>query len=197
MNNSKIFYNLAKEAVNGVAQLPMLVWSDVNTRTEIYLIDKSGESKIVNPSMSGNFDNLVSSISQILGDNNIIESSMSGDDSTYPIDPIEFQNDEIVWDDLLQAIKDCLDLQPTLPVIDTAKGIDNSDLVTELERNFKDDIAASSLDAAYDSIIHYLAHLGHDLGINSLGIDGSLAINERFRHRIIKHLNETYPIHFV
>ncbi len=190
-NNAEILIKKAGAANEQEQQFPMLVWSDINEQTEIYLINNDHSVKAVNLSQTGNFLTLQKQIAEILGEADVLKRAYSGDELIYPIDPIEFQDDHIVWEPLFANITEALAHKPSYS-IDT-----NEALIEELQANFRADVAASSLISAYDSIINYLAHLGHDLSVNSIGIDGLLCDNEIFCRRLIKHLNETYPIHFV
>lgn len=189
MDYRTIYQDLAAFSAAKV-KTPLLVWHESPTESEILLIAAQDNISKINTSKGGNFFTLLAKISAITGQKDSLLAAIEGDELSYPIEPIELLEAELNWQPLINLIEQARALEP-----EYADSL-SPELIAELKNNFSQDVTAAAVDAAFHSIILYLAAQANSLGITSVGVSGELALNDRFRYLIAKHLSDTFEIRF-
>jgi hypothetical protein len=170
--------------------LPMLVWSDTGDRSEVFLVSSPTKIRQISHFKSGNIIGLLDKIADLTKQRDPVASAYAGDELLYPLDLVELDPVAPDWTTLIADLRAVLETRRDYPADLKAEVLD------ELENDFRQDVTAAALEAVYNSIIYYLAHLATELGVRSLGFVGELAYNDRFRTNLIKNLNEEYQLRF-
>jgi len=168
-------------------QYPLIVWSDVSKSPGILLYDALETFRILTGSQVVNISTLIKEISRLCGIEDLVKAAEAGDEQFFPFPVSEFPDDDISWNKLLTELKSELgNFNPY--------SLTNLELLQELKKNYKLDLAASALFSVYNSVIYYLAKLSHELAVKSIGVSGSLAENSRFLTLLHNNLGGHYQI---
>ena len=168
-------------------QFPTLVWSDKTEAIDILLMDSKNKHRILSNPDGVSITMLIEEISKIIGVANLVNEAENADEHFFSFAISEFSDDIISWNKLLSDFKKELGyFKP--------HSISDPKLLLELKKNYQLDLAASALNSAYNSAIYYLAKLCNELAVNSIGVSGNLAKNDRFLKLLHSNLGEHYQI---
>jgi len=168
-------------------QYPILIWADTDAKTELVLKDNASPARIINSANKMSVLTLIAEISRITGIEDLVTEAVNGDELFFAFNIVEFPEDIIIWKTLLTELETEVGNYQSNPDATV-------DVQAELNRFYRLDLASSALETVYASVIYYLARLGNELAVNSLGISGNLAHNNRFIKLLTANLGEDYVI---
>lgn len=166
---------------------PILIWTDTKEKSQLVLKDTNKPPRIINEDNHMSIPALIEEISKITDIPDLPGAGIDGDEAFFPFKVSEFNDDLIIWNTLLEDLKK--EVENYKPHPDGT-----AEVQAELNRLYRLDLATSALEAVYDSIIYYMAALGNDLAVKSLGVSGILTTDNRFIKLLTANLAEHYEI---
>lgn len=167
---------------------PVLIWSELENVSTIYLAVSQDNIKIVNSFSDHNLSTLFLKLQEIAKIDSFLETKDLGDPETYPFEIIPL-TDKLNWNKLITAYSLEIDYDQSKPEFD-------SYLNEALNHYYKADISAAAVDAIYLSIILYMVTTAQELGLQQIAFRGDITYQERFALLLHRNLPEEMSAQF-
>lgn len=167
---------------------PLLIWSEADKQSSIYLAASSDSVKRIHNIKNHNISSLLLELEGLMGSDNFIKTQAIGDAATYPF-KLQSLQDDLSWDKLIKEFSELVN-KPQ------AKKEFDDKLNAALQTYYQADIAAAALECVYNSIIYYMIVTAQELGITKIAFIGDITYQERFAQLLHKNLPEDIEAHF-
>lgn len=178
-----VFAKLSKEQ-----KYPVLVWSELDKVSTIYLAAAAEKIKVVNTFNDHNLSSLFLKLQDTAQIESFIATQALGDPDTYPFELIQL-TDNLNWEKLIKEYTLAVEKDQSQPEFDIK-------LNEAINLYYKADISAAAVDAIYNAIILYMITTAQELGLQEIAFVGDITYQERFALLLHRNLPEEMSARF-